>query len=172
MGVMGQYVEKTNPEPPKRSYTPEDVTRALVTLAVTGSPRQTSERLEIPESTLRRWRDNVHADQYRQLQRDHAAKLEQVIVEQVREAALVSGAIEREALDRLAQNLHKLEPRDLANTIKNLKLTQGISIDKMLALTGRPTVITEHRNADELVAKLTAAGVIEGTAQEITSADR
>ncbi len=43
------------------------------------------------------------------------------------------------------------EVRDPATLARNAAVTKGINVDQVLRLSGRPTVIAEHRNADDLL---------------------
>ncbi len=59
--------------------------------------------------------------------------------------------------------------RDPSQTALNASKIKNTNVDQVLKLTGRPTVITEHKNADELLDGLMAKlGSIEGTASEDT----
>lgn len=57
-----------------------------------------------------------------------------------------------------------------SNAAKNAALVLGIATDKKLTLEGRPTVITEHRDAEDILKALSTVApglVIDSTADEI-----
>lgn len=154
------------------TYSPEDVDRGLLALAIHGAATRAATALEqqghhIPERTLADWRTR-HADRYHEIANQHARRVEDVIVQQARDAALMAGALEQDLMHRLATKAGELEAKDLANSVKNVTTTKGINVDKFLTLTGRPNHVTEHRNADELLRKLDALKVhaIQGEATE------
>lgn len=62
--------------------------------------------------------------------------------------------------------------RDSGQTAKNLATTAAILVDKSLLLEGRPTAITESRDADDLWRAIARqAGITESTAEPIPDAE-
>jgi hypothetical protein len=117
--------------------------------------------LDVPVSTLRKWRDATHAEQYAKLQADHGKEIEDAMIRDTRDLARAAAIAERMAIektiDELEQDRSRMDPAQAAVAMSKVKQS---NIDKMLALTGRPQSITEHRNATELLRALEAKGVL------------
>jgi hypothetical protein len=151
-------------------YTEEDVSRALYALiAFGGNPAPAARALEsafdlkIPTSTLRSWREGKHANRYAQLQAEHANDIEEALVRDTRDIARAASAMTREAIERTAELMAdpRLRATEAAQIAASMAKVQQSNIDKLLALTGRPQAITEHRSAQDIIRALQAKGVIE-----------
>lgn len=154
----------------KTSYTPAQVDQGLLALILYGSAVKASEALKaagkrIPEQTLRDWR-HKHADRLAELHDQYAPQLEAEMIRQQRAIALAAQTVAFQAVEQTAQDLADGTVKDASSAAKNLQTTAAIATDKFLALTGRPSTITEHRSVDELTRKLEQLGVIEATATE------
>jgi hypothetical protein len=112
-------------------------------------------------STLRKWRDSTHSERYAQLQADHGKDIEEAMVRDTRDLARAAAIAERLAIEKTIDELEadrsRIDPAQAAVAMSKVKQS---NIDKMLALTGRPQSITEHRNATELLRALEAKGVL------------
>ncbi len=151
-------------------YTVEEVDTALLTLSRAGSSRLASEHLasigiEITPERLRSMRNKEYPNRYAHLQAQHGAELDQLIVQNSRAAFLQAAVIEERVLDRLEDNIEKLDARDLPAAAKNLTTVKAINLDKHMLATGRPTQITEHRDAASLLAQL--GDVVNSTATDL-----
>ena len=163
------------PDKPKRTL--EDIERGLTALALTaGRPVQASDRLkeqglDIPASTLCRWRDHQYHERYLEIATTVAYRVEDVIVQEARETAALAAQLERAALERAyRQVMNSKEGVDASQVAQRASTVKGINVDKLLQLTGRPTQVVEHRNADEVLRKLGASLpglIVDGTATEI-----
>jgi hypothetical protein len=173
MSVMADYVESRNAlkrELEKPAYTEQDIARALNALvAFGGSPSQASRALaeafdlDVPATTLRAWRDSVYADRYVALQTEHGHEIEQALIRDTRDLARAAAHVERLAIEQAVEGLHagRIRPTEAAQIAVNMAKLKQTNIDKLLALTGRPQAITEHRSAQELIRALAAKGVLE-----------
>ena len=156
---------------PARIYTAEERTRALVCLASrAGNIRRTlndlkTDGLELPESTLRTWRDT---DEYETVRSKYGHKLEEFMVSELRERMVEQAEVERLALEKTRAMLEAGDVKDPARTMRDIAHAKSQNIDKLRVMTGRPTDITEHRSLDELVKALAAVGIahVENTAVE------
>ncbi len=75
------------------------------------------------------------------------------------------------AINRLADNLDEVPTSRLANTAKDIAITEGILIDKHRIVTERPNTIVGHRDAHEILGRLQArwkavTADIDGTAED------
>lgn len=148
----------------------QDVQRALhALLAFGGSPSPASRALkdefdlDISRDVLKRWRDTTYADRYAALQREHGADIEQAIVRETRDLARSAALVERMAIDRAMDEIldGRVRPEQLAQIALNMAKVKQSNIDKLLALTGRPQQITEHRDLDAIMRALAAKGLLE-----------
>lgn len=149
-------------------YSPAQVDAALLALATTGSGRLAAQQVDVPERTIQDWRHR-YAQRYQELADKHQRQIEDVIVQQARDTAIMAGDIERQVLERLSTQVDSLDAKDAAATVRNLSTAKGINVDKLLTLTGRPSQVTEHRSTDDLMRKLESLKVkaIDATAEEI-----
>lgn len=116
---------------------------------------------------LKRWRSGIHRDTYLKLAAENAEDLEKEIVVRLRELATQTGLLQIEALEHLMARVHR---GDVTPTmIKELSVISGVSIDKLLVLSGRPDKIVEVQNPDVIIQRLVESGyadVIDGTTVE------
>jgi hypothetical protein len=80
-----------------------------------------------------------------------------------------------ERIDR-ALDSGAINEKDLGQTLRNVAGSQSTAVDKTLSLSGRPSQITEHRSAAELLERLEKMGALrrpghdaEATATEIAA---
>lgn len=142
----------------------ESIERALTALlAFGGSAKAAAVALDgaIDVETLERWRDIEHADQYAALQAEHGKDIEEAMVREMRDIARLALSGQRLAVEKAIEGLDRANPRDAAQIALNLAKVTQAGVDKILALTGRPTTISEHRSATELIRALASKGVIE-----------
>lgn len=148
--------------PSKTIYTAEERTRALVCLASrAGNARRTAKDLksqgfDVPESTLRSWRDT---DEYESIRSKYGHKLEEFMISELRERMVEQAEVERLALEKTRAALEAGDIKDPARTMRDIAHAKSQNIDKLRVMTGRPTDITEHRSLDELVKALSALGI-------------
>lgn len=146
----------------KTIYTAEERTRALVCLASrAGNAARTVKDLkeqgfDVPESTLRSWRDT---DEYEMIRSKYGHKLEEFMINELRERMVEQAEVERLALEKTRAALEAGDIKDPARTMRDIAHAKSQNIDKLRVMTGRPTDITEHRSLDELVKALAALGI-------------
>jgi hypothetical protein len=144
-----------------RKYTPEEVERCLLELAlVGGNSNAASERLneeagiDISPRLLRLWRGELHARRYQELLSENAREIEETIIAECRETAVLAAMVERAALQLTLEQIKSGKIRDPSAAARNAGATKGVNIDKMLTLSGRPTQIIEQSSPDEMLAAL------------------
>ena len=139
----------------RQDYTPAMVTKALMSLvAHKGNVKATSEELiddefQVPPATLRAWKNEVHAEQYRRLEEAYGKELEQEAVEMARANIQLAG-------QKKAALLGKIDPEktpfdQLAATLKAVTDAEAKGTQSLLQLTGRPTNPTGDHSAGEVV---------------------
>ncbi len=79
-----------------------------------------------------------------------------MLIEGARSSALLAARLEHAALERAISQMLDTDHdvRDAATVARNAAVTKGINVDQVLKLSGWPTVIAEHRNADDLLDSL------------------
>lgn len=151
-------------------WTEDQITKGLnALLAFGGSPAAASKALKqafdlvIPGSTLKVWRDSTHADRYTALQDEFGGQIEQAIIRDTRDLTRAAVQVERMAIEQAYEALDHgtVRPEVAAQIALNMSKIKQSNIDKLLALTGRPQQITEHRNANEIIRALAAKGVLQ-----------
>lgn len=100
--------------------------------------------------------DNMDAD----------ARDEEIYLENMR---LYQAALERGDADVQEPSPPSKRVRDAGKTLQHIAISQGIAVQKILELTGRPTQVVQHTSMNEALARLKALGaVVEGVATDIT----
>ena len=111
------------------------------------------EGLDVSDRTLRDW-SYRYPERLEQLRAEQAHKVEERIVEECRNTATLAATVERAGLTADLEKIEKGDARDPSTSARNASVVKGINIDKMLALSGRPTQIIEKRNPAEIMRKL------------------
>lgn len=152
--------------------TEQTVTRCLNALIAFGGSPSAAQRalkdtfeLDIARDVLTRMRDSTHAAQYAQLQADMGNDIEQAIIRETRDLARSAALVERMAVDKAMDEVltGRLRGTEAAQIALNMAKVKQSNIDKLLALTGRPQQITEHRDLNALMNALRSKGILEIT---------
>jgi hypothetical protein len=158
-------------------YSAEQITNGLTAVALCGGNCvQAAEQLKaagtpIPENTLYDWRNHRHAERYREISNELAPKIEAHVVDLQRELATRAARAALLAVDLEHKRIALGEVKDASTSARNLATVSGIAVDKIMSLTGRPTSIIEHRNADQILRELQAFGYVDGTAEDVPEAE-
>ena len=150
-----------------RKYKPEEVERALLELAVLGgNSGEASRRLrdvgiEINARLLRLWRTETHERRYREICAENAREIEEAVIQECRESAMLAARVERAALQATLDQIESGDLRDPASAARNAATVKGINLDKMLVLSGRPNEITGKLSPDDMLAQLVRDGVFK-----------
>jgi hypothetical protein len=110
--------------------------------------------------TLRHWVRTKHWEQYERLREQWAAKVEQTVANDMRDAAREAIEVQRIAVEKAKERLEANRDDDPGRTAANLSRVASGNTDKLLSLTGRPSQITESRNVNEILRSLVAKGVL------------
>lgn len=141
-----------------RKYTPADVDRGLLELAHVGNAAQASRNLQeqgldIPGDTLRSW-TRSHAERYSVIRTEVKEKAEEGLIHDFREIAQLAVQAERLALEKTIEQLEGDNAKDPSSAARNAATVKGITVANMLTLDGRPSVITQTRQASDIIAEL------------------
>lgn len=160
----------------QRSYTDAEVVAGLTVLAEQhGSARKASEALaergiDIPRSTLDRWRREQYPERYREVVQDTLPRIQARIAELNEDLAIRQSEVEGLLTDSLKEQAGDIQPRDLPGAIRNIATSRGINQDKAKLYRGEATQIVGNpvEEAADALAALRKKGIlIEGTAEEI-----
>jgi hypothetical protein len=168
------------------AYTTAQVTTALMQLVANGgNVKRTAEELideefQVPETTLRAWKNDVHAERYRQLEDAYGSELEAEAVQAARLRLQRAAEIEGDLLERAGEvRTPELVPQAL-RAVADVKSKSG---NLLMQLTGRPTAPKDTGNGDVIKLLQTMADrgylslaapvakSIEGSATEETRED-
>jgi hypothetical protein len=147
---------------PAKRYTQEEITKGLMAMvgwagrAVDARRALEVEGLDIPTSTLRTWVESTHREQYEELRSKYSDKMEAILINNYRELAVRTSMVQRKAIEEAEKRLDRGADTDPARTAAALSKVSQVSTDKLMSLTGRPTVITEERGMSEILRSLAA----------------
>lgn len=137
---------------------------AMAAMAAYPTLEQASEFLAEQGMTVSPAKLEVHKrlypDLYEEARRQIAPRLENNLTGNLLDTARVASEAMNVAVIRTRERLDKNMVTDPARTARDLADVIAKSVDKRLALEGRPTRITEHRDVDEIVRSLEAKGII------------
>jgi hypothetical protein len=131
------------------------------------STRRASELCGVPHPTLQAWKSE-HRARIERIREERGPELEAMAINGLRAFALRAEEVKAAALEATMEQLREGKARDPAAVLRNVATAQGITVSKILELSGRPTSIVEHRSAQDIVARLASLGaVVDSTAREL-----
>lgn len=137
-------------------YGPHVVDAALTVYAITRSSPKAAEAAGVSAETVLDWAKRKFRDRFHEIQTRESARIEAQAANRARTIFEKAGHAEEMYLDKITDPgfIEKLEPRDVANTLRNVSTVKGINTDHMLKLEGRPTNVTEVRDPDQYLKQL------------------
>lgn len=142
----------------------EEIDQALMVLAYYGGNAEAARRAlaekeewigKIPDSsTLRAWRGRTYAARYIEIATRERPKIEKVALARMQETVLQAQEVQQLGLEAAIYQLKAGEARDPSAVAKNAAIVAGVNVDKLLTVSGRPTVITETHSVDDRIAAL------------------
>jgi hypothetical protein len=123
-------------------YTMEQVVEALTVLVnCRGNLTRAAEQTGITAPTLSTWAQERFPDRYMEIEERFGREIEQRIVMEARETAFMAGEAERKGIQQVMKEIEagEITGRELAQATYALSKIKSTNIDKVLALTGRPT---------------------------------
>jgi hypothetical protein len=117
--------------------------------------------MSVRHTTLSLWRRDTYADRYEDIREQLRPQIEKQLVDSLLDIATLATDAEREAIALAQRRLKTGEEDDPARAAANFARVVQSSTDKMLALQGRPSHISETRGVAEILSGLVAMGVLE-----------
>jgi hypothetical protein len=161
-----QALEPTKPKKVRErpTYDPVQVERGLLALAECNGNGRKAERLlaedgiTISDSTLYLWKNGPHAEQYERIRAEVLPKVRLAASED--HMALSERCMEAEhlLLDRLVDEVPKLDRRDISTSLRNVSTSGAIHVDKGQVLSDAPTEI-RRLDTGEVLRKLNSRGM-------------
>lgn len=131
--------------------------------------------IDVTADTLIEWRDKTHSALYVTLAEEQGRAHEEMIAANLRTNALRATLLERELLDKIAEELPHAKIGDASKAMDAIVKSRSTGVDRVLSLTGRPV---NGQSSDpqaiekELlrlgVLKRRAPQVVEGSAEDVT----
>lgn len=149
-------------------YSQTEVESALLAVVMEGGVvRRAAELVGVPAATLSRWVNQEHYQRYSELRVKHGPELEKRAVEGLLNFVRRAEDAKYLALEKTIDELESGDTKDPGATLRNIATAQGISVTKILELSGRPTSTVMHKSPAELMARLQALGAVDSSADEI-----
>lgn len=135
------------------SYEPEQVTKALLTLAANaGDVDRTAEELiddfQVTKGTLLLWMKETHAERYKRFERELAAERERRTVSILQDTITETSAMKKELLSKVRDTADR--PEYAGHALRAITDAESKSVSSLLALTGRPTDGRQDGGGDAL----------------------
>ena len=171
-------VREHNGRTPGQRYSEEEIERGLNEVALCAgnthrAHRQLEDRgLQIPRPTLEKWTSRQHVERYERIREQVLPRIHAKLAAESEDLARAYAEAEHATLERFREELPNLRAHEAAGAVRNLATSRGISTDKANLLRNRPTAVVEHRQAEDIIRRLQAVGVleedelIEGTVEE------
>jgi uncharacterized NAD(P)/FAD-binding protein YdhS len=118
------------------------------------------EGIETSEQQVKNWM-RTKREAFEDIRAKMAPQIEAHLANDMLDVAHLATTCERAAIERTMQLLDEGKVGDPSRVARDLAQVKSQSIDKRLALQGRPTQITEHRDYKEIVNALEAMGVVK-----------
>lgn len=112
--------------------------------------------ISVKPTTLKEWMTARYADRFEKMRTEYGRQLEEKLSNDMREVAAFATEGAREAVEAARKRIRAGDEPDPARAAANLATVATKQTDKLLSLTGRPQVITESRNATEMLRGLIA----------------
>lgn len=158
----------------KARHTPKEILTGLTAMAINGGDSELAAGqlhelvgISLHPRTLRHWRAR-YPNRYAKACEEHAPAIEAKVLHLHREIATQAAQGVLKAIRVENRRLDYGQVDNAARSAKDLSTAAAIAVDKVHAITGRPTNIVEHRNADQILRELQAFRLIE---DNITDAD-
>ncbi len=150
-------------------YSTVQIEAALMAVVMSGGVvRRGAELSGVPEATLSGWVNEEFNQRYSELRAEKGPELEKLAVEGLLSFVHRAEAVKAVALDKTLAELEAGETKDPGATLRNIATAQGISVTKIMELSGRPTSVVVHRPPNELLARLASLGaIVDGSATEL-----
>jgi len=141
--------------PAKRiQWSHEDVRKALVAEAVTGSSERASDLTGVPPSTIRDWKLYQHHELYEKIREEVLPQVGKQLAHEANDAIRLSIQNVRTTAEKLATKLEQedVSATDLSTIGRNSAVQGSVLNDKIVGPNlGRPTAVIEHRSVHAFI---------------------
>lgn len=149
----------------------EDTQRALTALVLAGGSYESASRalaeqdFDISRQRLYDLRAR-NTERYENLRVELSGTVAQRIASEAESIAVQTAQVELSILESMDDEIiSKLSPKERADTLRSLATSKALQIDKVASpLRGRPSVITERRDPDQILRQLES---LLGTAEDV-----
>lgn len=148
-------------------YTQEEIDEVLATLiGFAGNASAAHRHLQAEGKrtptppTIREWAQTAYWERYEELREKYAQKVEGRLVNDMLDVSRQLVEATQLAAERAVERLKANKDDDPGRTASNLSMAGSRMMDKRLSHLGRPTRITENRDATEILRSLVATGVL------------
>ena len=160
-------------------FTQEEIDEALrAMIAYAGNAKRAQQALKdegkaAPHwNTLYKWCKTTHWERYEQLREQFFSKMEEKHANDLLDRSRRANEVVLLAIEKAQERLENGKDQDPGRTAANLARVDQSSIEKRLALQGRPSRIVENRNPEEIARALVAMGVLKvADAPELEAGD-
>lgn len=134
-----------------------------------------SRRSGVPAATLKAWRDDRYPEMFSRLKERYEREVEDQVVASARRNALAAAEAIADGIQATHDGIRDGSIRDPARASADLARVMGQSVDRVLAMTGRPISPTDGGlNGMSLVKSLVEAGILNvapGTVVDSTATE-
>jgi hypothetical protein len=116
--------------------------------------------IEMSPSTIKKYKYEYY-DRLAEIRKQLAPRIEATLADDMLDNARLATEVERLAIERTQELLDSGMCQDPSRVARDLSQIRTQAVDKRLALEGRPTQITAHRDIDEVVRSLESMKVIK-----------
>lgn len=153
----------------------EQEIETALTLAATIGIRPAAAQLNIPQATVHAWtRDQP--ERYAEIKTELAPKWRARAAAATENTVDSLAELEQAAIDKLAEDLTHLEPKEVSGALKNITVAKGINSDHVAKLRGQPSVTVEHTvnmpQIDQAIGLLLNRGAVDAEAVELEAGER
>lgn len=153
-------------------YTEDQQFRAMLVLALEGGsvkralPRLAGEGITPAAETLMRWRNSPR---YLEIRETHARDIEKGLVDDYREIAQRSVALQKLAMDQAIEEAEAKKLKDPGKTAHSAAIAGAVAVDKLMLFTDRPTqIVSTGDTVQNINAIARRLGItIDTTAEEL-----
>lgn len=150
-----------------RTYDQQDITKALTVLAFkAGNYSQSIQALremglEVTQARLKGWAERDHEDEYKKIREKYQGEFEAEAIRDMRDHLRLAADAERLLIQKAVDLTDKtFSAKDASVAALNMAKIKQTNVDKLLALTGRPSTIIEDRGVEPIIESLIAKKIL------------
>jgi hypothetical protein len=152
----------------RTTYDQQDISKALTVLAFkAGNYSQAVAALkemglEVTQVRLKGWAEREHEDQYKAIRDKYQGEFEAEAIRDMRDHLRRAAEAERLLIQKAVDLVDKtFSAKDASVAALNMAKIKQSNVDKLLALTGRPSTIIEDRGVEPIIESLIAKKILK-----------